>query len=238
MGTYVLHEHVFSCQLSLPPARAIGHSQEKVTSGSSQRRAPASHARRTAAPRPGQPCREAPVRDDVERAAEPGGAARRAPTGIRAHSLKSAISLPQPARVLLVADAAQARERIGGGMRLRAEPRLRDGRVVDRLPRPATQPARCLPASPRQSASRSCAFMDHRPRRLLDPVAVPARHRESRVLRAELPRRPNRMHGRRRVVGTAQRDPVVVECTLRAIGRVARRRARSHACTARKSVSW
>ena len=88
---------------------------------------------------------------------------------------------------------------------------------------PAMQPARCAAREPAAEPQQVARVQDHRPRRLLDPVAVPALRRAYlRVLRAQLARRAHRVQRRRRLVRAAQRDPVVVECALRAVGRVAR----------------
>ena len=207
-----------------PPARRTSRAA-RPTAGRRPRTPRGTPRRRRAPVR-----EEAPVLEHVERLPEPrGAAATAAAAGICAHSLKSASSRRGSPAIRLVRDAAEARERIGRRAR------------GSRTPSPARPACRRRPSPPRRcsrraarrrargrGASRSRDVQDHRPGRLLDPVAVPARERVLRVLRAQPPRRADGVERRRRVVGAAQRDPVVVECALRAVGRVARRRA---ACT-------
>ena len=150
----------------------------------------AAHAARNAGDDAGHPrARKRPFSSTLNVCPNQAAHPARAPAGMRAHVAEERDLPPRLPRERLVRDAAQAGERIRRGMRgsRRAAPARPACRRSPSRPRDAAgalhagEPA----AEPEQVAH----VQDHRPRRLLDPVAVPARERVLRVLRAQPPRR-------------------------------------------------
>src|ERR1043166_7747811 len=184
--------------------RRLGESHERLPD---QRRACLARAIGTA---------KTAVRDDRERAAEPALAVR---TAAARHSPAEGEQLPLLCRApfeRLNCDAAQARARVTQREPF-ADPRLRQRALRDGE-RGAADAAVALQAS--QARARlpdGGRAVDDRAGCLLDEVAVPARAHVPEMSVAEKARRVP-VGPERRSVGAAQRDPVVVEGSLGAVG--------------------